>query len=248
MLEGGPWEIARKPLCLQPWTPSMEMEKVNVHVIPLWISLPKLPFQFWSSEALSIIGSVVGKLLFTDKSTKSKKRLSYARMHVEVEAATDLKDTITITTEDSKRFVLQVIYDWNPSRCDTYKCFGHAKTQCPKQAKPKQMWVLKKVNLKKVGESSKYAKRRVNNAVLSKLEEGEVVIEDDSCEVRNKHIKEVNTGNDYETMENEEIYLLEENQGDQDQEVEARDSPSAAKSINQYQNFQRHLPGRSTTQ
>ncbi|XP_043724094.1 protein DGS1, mitochondrial-like [Telopea speciosissima] len=83
VLEGGPWYVQKRPMILRPWSPDVCLEKVNLCYVPVWVSLPNLPFHFWSPEALSSIGSVIGKPIVTDKMTSSMERLSYARLCVE---------------------------------------------------------------------------------------------------------------------------------------------------------------------
>lgn len=80
ILEHGPWTVARRPLLLRAWSPDANMERINMKTIPVWVSLPGLPFQYWSGENLSVIGSVLGRPLYTDRYTKSKERLSCAIM------------------------------------------------------------------------------------------------------------------------------------------------------------------------
>lgn len=100
VLENGPWTVARKPLFFRAWNPNLEMEKINLKAIPIWVSQLGLPFQFWSKENLTTIGSVIGKPLYIDRFTKSRERLSYARLCVKIDAAKDLSNTVTIITED----------------------------------------------------------------------------------------------------------------------------------------------------
>lgn len=58
--------------------------------IPTWITLPSLPFVFWNAKALSKIASFVGKPLVSDGYTKDVKRISYARLLVEVSSVQSL--------------------------------------------------------------------------------------------------------------------------------------------------------------
>lgn len=111
VMEGGSWIIAWKPLLLRPWTVELELKKLNIHKIPVWVSFPNLPFQFWSTGAISIIGSVIGKPLFTDKYTTRKERLLYTQMCIEVDAKECRKNHAIVATEDGKSFVHPVTYD-----------------------------------------------------------------------------------------------------------------------------------------
>lgn len=91
VLEGGVWQIARRPLVLCHWKPGMELVKVTMDSLPVWVSLPNLPFKLWNKDALSVICSVMGKPLFFDRFTMKKERLSFARVCIEVDAHKPLK-------------------------------------------------------------------------------------------------------------------------------------------------------------
>lgn len=88
----GPWNFGKIPMIVRSWDPSLELKKTVLDKIPVWITLPHLPFQFWSLEALGIIGSVVGRPICFDKYTIKKEHLSYAYICVEVDASVPLKD------------------------------------------------------------------------------------------------------------------------------------------------------------
>lgn len=53
--------------------------------IPPWVRLPKLPLPYWSGDSLSRIGSVIGKLVCADECATQHKRISYARLLIEVD-------------------------------------------------------------------------------------------------------------------------------------------------------------------
>ncbi|XP_043697562.1 uncharacterized protein LOC122648415, partial [Telopea speciosissima] len=96
VLEGVPWYVQRMPMILRPWSPNACLERVDLCSVPIWISLPNLPFHFWSSQALSSIGSVIGQPIVTDKMTRAMERLSYARLCVEVSADKDLPLSVPV--------------------------------------------------------------------------------------------------------------------------------------------------------
>ncbi|XP_043696705.1 uncharacterized protein LOC122647340 [Telopea speciosissima] len=100
VLEGGPWYVQRRPLILRPWSLKVCLERVDLCSVPVWVSLPNLPFHYWSVDALSSIGSVIGKPIVTDKMTRSMERLSYARLCVEVSADRDLPFSVPVYGDD----------------------------------------------------------------------------------------------------------------------------------------------------
>lgn len=164
VLETGPWMVARRPLILRAWSKHVEMEKVNLKTIPMWVSLLGLPFQYWSAENLSIIGSVLGKPLYTNQYTKSWERLSCARLCIEINADEPLRETINIHTNKGERHTQRVVYDWKPSRCSECLCFGHSDQQCPKQVRTKAVWQPKE----KVSEI--FIEKRMENSLQEREE------------------------------------------------------------------------------
>lgn len=48
VLEGGPWMIAKRPLILCALSKKVAIERMDLQKIPLWVSLPGLPLQYWA--------------------------------------------------------------------------------------------------------------------------------------------------------------------------------------------------------
>lgn len=83
----GRWTVASThPLLLQRWRPGLRLDPRKIASVHLWITLPKLDFQFWSEDMLCKIAGKVGKPLVTDKFTAIRKCMSYPRILVEVNA------------------------------------------------------------------------------------------------------------------------------------------------------------------
>lgn len=78
---------------------------------PAW---PPSPLLF---RRLSIIGSILGKLLYSDARTKRKDRLTYARICIEVLAEVVLKSSIVVKDDEGYAFEQDVIFEWKPSHC-----------------------------------------------------------------------------------------------------------------------------------
>lgn len=87
--------------------------------------------------------------MYTNKFTKSRERLSHAKLCIEVGAAEPLPDVVTIVTEDGEAYTQTVVYDWKSARCPTCCCFSNGELQClekPKTIKPAQVWRVKTKN------------------------------------------------------------------------------------------------------
>ena len=111
------------------------MDLKNVHSIPIWVNLYGIPLELWNPKGISFIASYIGKPLRVDRVTASRRRISYARVCVEVSGDLDLIEKFTIKTEDgngtNSLLEIDVEYQWKPPRCATCSTFGH---DCHKEA------------------------------------------------------------------------------------------------------------------
>lgn len=97
-----------------------------------------------------------------DKATEFRRRLSFARVCVEVGCSDDLSDIIPVDIEGVGSFEIHVEYSWWPSICSICKQFGHSDLHC---TKVKKVWVPKvKVADGKSGSSNAHAEVAENLA------------------------------------------------------------------------------------
>ena len=73
--------MGAEPYSLSP----REMDK-----FPVWVRLFNVPLEYWTVNGLSCVASGVGRPLHADGITLSRKRLSYARVCLEVDASAPL--------------------------------------------------------------------------------------------------------------------------------------------------------------
>ena len=90
VLEGGPWFVVGQPLLLRPWKPQFSFDNAEVHSIPIWINFYGIPLEYWNPKGISFISSFIGKPIRVDRVTASRRRITYARVCIEV---TDRKST-----------------------------------------------------------------------------------------------------------------------------------------------------------
>ena len=104
----------------------------------LFRSIYNIPLEYWNPEGLSHIASVIGKPLHVDRMTASCRRISYARLCIEVNADFELVKEFDIEVEDpisgdTELITIKVEYQWSPLRCAKCKKFGH---DCAKVPRP----------------------------------------------------------------------------------------------------------------
>lgn len=73
----------------------MSFEKEQLSKIPIWVQFSNVPLEFWNEEGLSYIASAVGVPLCADAAIESGKRLSYARICVEISVVNVLPNNVT---------------------------------------------------------------------------------------------------------------------------------------------------------
>lgn len=126
------WHIANKSSILRRWVPGMQLLKLSLESISIWIKITHLPLEFWNSTCLSYIASGVGRPLYADSVTEEKLRLGYARVLVEVNTQSSFAKEISVYGADGKPIKMGVEYPWLPLQCKSCKAFGHAVYSCPK--------------------------------------------------------------------------------------------------------------------
>lgn len=90
------WSFNLAPVIVREWSSDFDMEKCNPDTIPVWIKLPKLDLLYWSSHTLSKVVSAIGTPLVTDSLTKSRDKLSYARVLVDVKVGIKMKHILSL--------------------------------------------------------------------------------------------------------------------------------------------------------
>jgi hypothetical protein len=136
VLEAKVWHIANKSLILRKWTLGMQLLKISLSSVHVWIKLHNLSIEFWNATYLSYVASGVGKPICADSITEEQLRL-------EVDMESGFPKEIEIVGVDGGRVVVRIEYPWLPLKCMKYKSFGHLSHSCTKIEK--QVWHPKKV-------------------------------------------------------------------------------------------------------
>ena len=95
ILDRGPWFIAGRYLVLKKWERNLNLSaEAAVTRVPVWALLYNVPVELWTPKGLSYIASAIGKPLFADSTTIARRRLSYARVCIELEAGIPLVEEV----------------------------------------------------------------------------------------------------------------------------------------------------------
>ncbi|KAK3198379.1 hypothetical protein Dsin_021794 [Dipteronia sinensis] len=158
VLESGPWLFAGRMVILKKWHPKLILTKGTHSKILVWVKLFNIPHEYWTEEGLSHIASAVGEPLYAHSLTKSMKRISFARICIEINASCDLVDSFDLfmggnsDPNHDESVEILVEYQWKQKICSECKSFGHYIATCPRlkplhppsdtdfAPKPKQEW------------------------------------------------------------------------------------------------------------
>ena len=124
------------------------------------------------------IASAIGKPLHVHKMTATCRRLSFARLCIEVNAEFELPNELDIEFTDPisgevNQITLKVEYQWNPVRCAKCKKFGHNCVTLPKAVKPQAQACRP---------SSSHSKKKFEEGVWMVVSKGKTVVDlDQEC-------------------------------------------------------------------
>ncbi|KAL5716709.1 hypothetical protein ACHQM5_009837 [Ranunculus cassubicifolius] len=142
VLDKGSFFIASCVFYIRPWRLFVEQDIKELSTVPIWVLFEGFPIELWDKEGFSRVGSAIGTPLFLDSHTAQKKSTNYARMCIEIEAAKELPEDITVVVDQRKAFKLAPKYKWKPASCSKCKVFGHGDSYCPNnQRKVSKAWV-----------------------------------------------------------------------------------------------------------
>ncbi|PWA66526.1 RNA-directed DNA polymerase, eukaryota, Reverse transcriptase zinc-binding domain protein [Artemisia annua] len=149
VIENGVWIVNNKAMMVQKWDTSVDLNKIEPDVLPLWVKFVNLPLEAWTTKGLSAIASRLGKPIMMDTMTtkmcsQGVGRLGYARVLIEVDAKKGIPDHVDIMYCDKmgKQTAIKQVkveYDWKPPVCDVCKVFGHANDKCKLNSKEKEV-------------------------------------------------------------------------------------------------------------
>ncbi|KAI8560558.1 hypothetical protein RHMOL_Rhmol04G0267000 [Rhododendron molle] len=76
-----------------------------------------LMIKYWTAEGLSYLASSVGKPLYADEMTETAKRISYAKICVEVDINASLPHSVDLLMSTGRTVSIAVKYPWRPVKC-----------------------------------------------------------------------------------------------------------------------------------
>ncbi|KAJ8443060.1 LOW QUALITY PROTEIN: hypothetical protein Cgig2_004265 [Carnegiea gigantea] len=126
----GVYYFDAKPFLVKGWNPETDMHIETIKFIPLWVQFPNLNLKYWGAESLSKIGSILGIPIKTDRYAKEKSVIQYAGLLIDIPLEGPFPDFIEFFNDND---VLQVRYEWKPTKCTYCHMFGYEEELCKKK-------------------------------------------------------------------------------------------------------------------
>ncbi|KAK1284167.1 hypothetical protein QJS10_CPB21g01737 [Acorus calamus] len=134
VLQAVPWSLSDNVLRLKRWDAKFDPNEDFPTLVPIWVRLRNISFELFSPDLLFTIGKAIGKPLRIDEFTLTLKRLTYARICIELNPAMDLPQHIEVITSEG---ILQILVEYEnlPSPCTSCNQMGHPTWSCPHRTK-----------------------------------------------------------------------------------------------------------------
>ncbi|KAJ8430000.1 hypothetical protein Cgig2_033925 [Carnegiea gigantea] len=125
-----------KPFMVKPGNENMEMNMEAIQSMPLWVQFPELDIRYWGNDSFSKLGGIIGIPIKTDKYTKNKEYLHYARMLIEVPMEGPFPDTIDFINDYRVLVKQRINFEWKPIKCNQCQLIGHEGKEVVKRQRP----------------------------------------------------------------------------------------------------------------
>lgn len=123
------WYIGAVTMRIFKWTPNLSTEK-ETSLVPVWITLPRLPVHLFAQPALFRIATLIGRPLRLDSATRSLKRPGVARLQIELDVLKDRPNPIWIGMGSLGGFWQKIEYENVPPYCTHCWHIGHSENLC----------------------------------------------------------------------------------------------------------------------
>ncbi|GAV86108.1 DUF4283 domain-containing protein [Cephalotus follicularis] len=80
ILDNGPWDVWGVHLALRLWERDLPPINIGFTKIPVWVKLIYIPMEYWTTQGLTRLASVLGSPLHMDLATEVKHMINFARV------------------------------------------------------------------------------------------------------------------------------------------------------------------------
>ncbi|KAK4733015.1 hypothetical protein R3W88_007276 [Solanum pinnatisectum] len=146
--------IAGQPMKLQVWTPNFKPAE-ETPIVPIWVTLPELPWHCYYMDILTPLLSPIGKALYLDSATMQKTRGSVAKVRVQIDITKNRPQHIWLgfSEKDPTIGKWQIIeFEDVPLYCLFCKHQGHSLGECPTKERDEEIKRRKDMEANKKGQ------------------------------------------------------------------------------------------------
>jgi hypothetical protein len=123
------WSIDSTPVLLKKWEPTFDAATERMDTIPIWVRLPGLPPQYWSTKCFQVIGNELGTFIKADMSFKETGEMVVSRILVSLNIRNGLQKQFKMT--DGGRTRTHILdYEGIPFHCRHCHEHGHILRDC----------------------------------------------------------------------------------------------------------------------
>ncbi|CAN1187907.1 hypothetical protein LINPERPRIM_LOCUS32120 [Linum perenne] len=122
---GGPWMVNDHYVVIQEWRPYFQPEETSLSTLRVWVRLSGIPFEYFDSAILKLIGDRIGKTVRIDHTTLEGSRGNFARICVEVDLSKPLLSKYRL-----RRQIRRIEYEGLHVICFNCDCYGHKDEAC----------------------------------------------------------------------------------------------------------------------
>ncbi|GAV69363.1 DUF4283 domain-containing protein, partial [Cephalotus follicularis] len=126
ILENGPWDVWGVHLDLRLWERGLPPIRSGFTKISMWVKFMNILMEYWTSQGLSHLASVLGSPIHTDPATEEKTRICFARICVEMYGDKPFPKVIKAKRMNGTIMEIKVDYSWKPPVCERCKVFDHS--------------------------------------------------------------------------------------------------------------------------
>lgn len=125
MLSGRPWSLLGGILNVIPWRLDFQALQQSTKYAPVWVRLPRLPFEYWNMESIHVIASKIGKPLRVDEWAINLEHGKYVIICLEIDLKKPLQEGPWIG-HPGFNFFQVCTYENLPTLCASCGCRGHS--------------------------------------------------------------------------------------------------------------------------
>lgn len=112
---------------IQTWNPTFKPEE-EIPKVPIWVSLPELPWHCYNKEFVTTLLSPIGKVLYLDTTSIQKNRGSLAKVRVQVDLTRERPPHVWMGLDEEDITIgwwQAILYENVPDYCNYCKHQGH---------------------------------------------------------------------------------------------------------------------------